>query len=144
MAKAMPLYAGVERLEQEGQWVQWGGERLFTDGFTRMPEGRARFTVVEPPEIKIPPGWVYLTTRRGKQFNSMSYGRKDFLMGSDDRRDVLIDREDAAEHGIADGAEVRLKSDIGEWTGIARFAPMKRRNLQAYWPQTNVLITRSF
>jgi len=144
MARAMPLYAGIERLDREGQWVQWGGERLFTDGFTRMPGGRARFSVVEPPEITIPPGWFYLTTRRGKQFNSMSHGRKDFLMGSDDRRDVLIHPEDAAAFGIADGAEVRLKSDVGEWLGVAKLAPMKRRNLQAYWPETNVLITRRF
>ena len=144
MAKAMPLYAGVEKLDREGQWVQWGGERLFSDGFTRMPEGRARFSIVELPEIRIPPGWFYLTTRRGKQFNSMSYGTRDALMGSDDRRDVLIHPGDAESLGIADGVPVRLKSDAGAWTGKARYAPMKTRNLQAYWPETNVLITRRF
>ncbi|HTM57657.1 MAG TPA: FdhF/YdeP family oxidoreductase [Candidatus Udaeobacter sp.] len=144
MAKAMPLYAGVEKLDHEGQWVQWGGERLFEDGFTRMPEGRARFSIVELPEIKIPPGWFYLTTRRGKQFNSMSYGTRDYLMGSDDRRDVLISPADAEALGIGDGTPVRLKSDAGEWIGNARHAPMKTRNLQAYWPETNVLITRRF
>src|SRR6266850_2532737 len=72
MAQAMPLYAGIEGLEREGQWVQWGGERLFTDGFARMPGGRARFTCVPLPAIEIPPGKFYLTTRRGKQFNSMN------------------------------------------------------------------------
>jgi anaerobic selenocysteine-containing dehydrogenase len=144
MVKAMPLYAGVEHLEKEGQWVQWGGERLFTDGFTRMPDHKARFTPVELPEIKIPPGWFYLTTRRGKQFNSMSFGQKDFLMGSDDRHHVLISPEDAGSFGIGDGAGILLRSDVGEWTGIARHAPMKSRNLQAYWPETNVLITRRF
>ena len=30
MSRAMPIYAGIEKLEREGQWVQWGGERLFT------------------------------------------------------------------------------------------------------------------
>jgi molybdopterin-dependent oxidoreductase alpha subunit len=144
MTRAMPLYAGVDRLEKEGQWVQWGGERLFTDGFTRMPGGRARFTAVELPAIRIPPGWFYLTTRRGKQFNSMSFGQKDRLMGANDRRDVLINPEDAAALGLRDGAELRLRSDVGEWVGIARHAPMKSRNLQAYWPETNVLITRRF
>lgn len=144
MAHAMPLYAGVENLEREGQWVQWGGERLFTDGFTRMPEGRARFTCVPLPSVVIPPGMFYLTTRRGKQFNSMSYGQRDLLMGSPDRRDVLMHPEDAQAVGAAEGARVRLRSDCGEWIGIARLAPMKRRYLQAYWPETNGLISRRF
>ena len=144
MAKAMPLYAGVERLEREGQWVQWGGERLFEDGFSRMPNRRARFTPVELPSVKIPPGWFHLTTRRGKQFNSMSYGNRDFLMGAGTRRDVLMNPDDARSLGITDGEEIRLRSDVGQWTGIARLAPMKSRNLQAYWPETNVLIPRRF
>src|SRR5205823_2637152 len=67
MGRTMPLYAGIEKLEREGQWVQWGGERLFTDGFTRMPGGRARFTSVALPEIVIPPGKFYLTTRRDRK-----------------------------------------------------------------------------
>jgi molybdopterin-dependent oxidoreductase alpha subunit len=144
MAAAMPLYAGIDHLEREGQWVQWGGERLFTDGFARMPDGRARFTPVQLPEIMIPPGWFYLTTRRGKQFNSMTLGTRDALMGADDRRDVLIHTDDAADLGLRDGDEVRLRSDVGQWVGIVKTAPMKRRNLQAYWPETNVLITRRF
>jgi predicted molibdopterin-dependent oxidoreductase YjgC len=42
MARVMPLYAGIERLNREGDWVQWGGERLGSDGFPNMPEGKAR------------------------------------------------------------------------------------------------------
>jgi anaerobic selenocysteine-containing dehydrogenase len=144
MVQVMPLYAGVERLERENQWVQWGGERLFTDGFTRMPGGRARFTPVPLPEIAIPPGHFYLTTRRGKQFNSMTYGDKDYLMGSSDRRDVLMNPNDAERIGVRDGEPVRLHNDTGEWIGVARLAPMKERHLQTYWPETNVLIPRRF
>ena len=144
MARAMPLYAGVESLEREGQWVQWGGERLFADGFTKMPGGRARFTSVPLPEIAIPPGKFYLTTRRGKQFNSMSYGQSDYLMGSGDRRDVLMNPDDAAGLGVTDGQAIRLRSETGQWDGIAKLGPMKARHLQAYWPETNVLISRRF
>ena len=89
------IYAGIETLEREGQWVQWGGERLFTDGFARMPNGRARFTVVSAPEVVIPEDHFHLTTRRGKQFNSITYGQSDLLMGSRDRRDVLMNPADA-------------------------------------------------
>ena len=144
MGRAMPLYAGIETLEREGQSVQWGGERLFTDGFTRMPGGRALFTRVPLPEIEIPPGRFYLTTRRGKQFNSMAHEPGDYLMGATTRRDVLMNPADAARLGLADGAEIRLRSDAGEWTGITRLAPMKERHLQTYWPETNVLISRRF
>src|SRR6185503_11133676 len=73
-----------------------------------------------------------------------SYGQKDYLMGSTDRRDVLMNPEDAVELGLVEGGGVLLRSDTGEWTGITKHAPMKRRHLQAYWPETNVLIPRRF
>jgi molybdopterin-dependent oxidoreductase alpha subunit len=144
MSEAMPLYAGVESLERAGQWVQWGGERLFTDGFTRMPGGRARFTVVAPTEIVIPEGCYHLSTRRGKQFNSMTLASKDTFMGNSGRTDVLMNSDDAARLGLRDGDPIRLRSSTGEWVGHARLAPMKERHLQAYWPETNVLIPRRF
>ena len=144
MARAMPIYAGVERLEREGQWVQWGGERLFTDGFTRMPDGRARFSTLAIPDTSIPEGRFLLTTRRGKQFNSITYGSRDFFMGSRDRREVLMHPADADRLGIQDGQEILLRSETGEWTGIAKRAAMKERHLQAYWPEANVLIPRRF
>jgi len=144
MCRAMPIYGGIERLEREGQWVQWGGERLFADGFTRMPEGRARFTAVSLPEIVIPPGKFYLTTRRGKQFNSMAHDPRDYLMGALTRRDVLMNPADALALGLAEGAAIVLRSETGDWSGVVRLAPMKERHLQAYWPETNVLISRRF
>jgi anaerobic selenocysteine-containing dehydrogenase len=72
----------------------------------------------------------------------MVHERSDYLMGASTRHDVLIHPADAAALGIADGAGIVLRSDTGEWTGIARLAPMKERHLQAYWPETNVLISR--
>ncbi|HYM79776.1 MAG TPA: FdhF/YdeP family oxidoreductase [Candidatus Limnocylindria bacterium] len=144
MAEAMPLYAGVERLERAGQWVQWGGERLFSDGFTRMPEGRARFTPVPLPDVIVPEGKFVLTTRRGKQFNSIPIGDRDHFMGSEGRRDVLVNPADAERIGVGEGEPLRLRSEVGEWTGVARHAPMKQGHLQAYWPETNVLIPRRF
>jgi anaerobic selenocysteine-containing dehydrogenase len=140
----MPAYAGVEALEREGQWVQWGGARLHAEGFTRMPGGRARFSVVPVPRIEIPDGHFHLTTRRGKQFNSMAQKHRDPLMGGRTRDDVLMSPADAERLGVRDGDPVRLRSETGVWTGVARLAPMKERHLQAYWPETNVLIARRF
>ncbi|MBI5711213.1 MAG: hypothetical protein HZC42_13075 [Candidatus Eisenbacteria bacterium] len=109
-----------------------------------MPGGRARFACVPLPRVEVPPGKFYLTTRRGRQFNSMSHGGRDHLMGGATRRDVLISPADAARVGARAGAELLLTSEVGTWVGVARLAPMKERCLQAYWPEVNVLIPRAF
>ena len=62
MSRVMPIYQGVEKLTQEGDQLQWGGPQLYRDGFTAMPENRAKFTVLDPPDrdtkksFTLPPG----------------------------------------------------------------------------------------
>jgi len=80
-----------------------------------------------------------VATRRGKQFNSMVFGRHDPLTGLD-RDEILIDGTDAADLGLAEGQLVTLRSDTGEMTGRLRFARLPRRSLQVCWPEGNVLI----
>jgi molybdopterin-dependent oxidoreductase alpha subunit len=49
MARVMPIYQGIERLQKEGDYLQWGGPHLFKGGsFRGMPEERALFSVLEP------------------------------------------------------------------------------------------------
>ncbi|MDP9263140.1 MAG: FdhF/YdeP family oxidoreductase, partial [Acidobacteriota bacterium] len=143
MAAAMPVYAGIEKLAKEGDWIQWGGPRLFTDGFAKMPGGRARFLPVTIPAIDVPPGKFYVTTRRGKQFNSMTFGAEDPLTGGQ-RYDILVNPRDAARLGVKEGDIVLLRSNTGEFAGSARFADISEGNLQAYWPECNVLIERRY
>jgi anaerobic selenocysteine-containing dehydrogenase len=144
MAVAMPIYAGIEKLIKEGDFLQWGGATLFQDGFTKMPGGRARMVPVKLPEISLPEGKFYFTTRRGKQFNSMSFGKKDPLTGSRRRDDIFIHPNDASRLSIANGEEIVLRSEIGEFKGRARYSDMREGNLQGYWPEGNVLITRRY
>jgi len=99
---------------------------------------------VQIPKIEIPEGKFYFTTRRGKQFNSITYGQKDPLTGSRRRDDVFIHPDDAAELGMFDGEEVVLRSSVGEFRGHARYADVKRGSLQAYWPEGNILISRRY
>jgi molybdopterin-dependent oxidoreductase alpha subunit len=55
MARVMPIYQGVEQLKQEGDHLQWGGPFLFRNGqFSAMPDGRALFTVLDPPDRAAP------------------------------------------------------------------------------------------
>jgi len=141
IARAVPFYAGIERLSAAGEAVQWGGPRLCEGGRTALPGGRARFFAVRPPELGIPEGCFHLGTRRGKQFNSMVQADRDPLTGGA-RDDVFMAAEDAARLGLADGDAVVLRSDVGRFHGRVRLAPLKERNLQVFWPEANRLIRR--
>jgi len=50
MSRIMPIYQGIEKLNKEGDHLQWGGPYLYKDGFTAMPGNRALFTVLDPPD----------------------------------------------------------------------------------------------
>jgi molybdopterin-dependent oxidoreductase alpha subunit len=142
--RLVPLYRGIGGLSKEGDHLQWGGARLFEDGFREMPGGRARFWVQELPEVEVPAGMYYLTTRRGKQFNSMLHGEEDPLTGSSRRDVVFLSAADLEAEGIAPGERVRLTSEAGSLEATAAAAPVKRRTLQAFWPEANVLIPRRY
>jgi molybdopterin-dependent oxidoreductase alpha subunit len=142
MATAMPMYAGIEKLNKEGDWVQWGGAQLFKDGFKKMPEGRAQFVRVPIPNNRVPEGKFCFTTRRGKQFNSMTYGKKDPLTGSRRRDDIFVNPADAAALKLDDGDPILLRSKVGEFRGRVRLSDIREGTLQAHWPEGNVLIER--
>ncbi len=141
IARAVPFYAGIEKLRGAGDAVQWGGPRLCEGGRTALPGGKARFHAVAPPESAIPEGRFHLSTRRGKQFNSMIQAQRDPLTGGV-RDDVFMARTDADRLGLADGDRVSLRSDVGSMSARVRIAPMKERNLQVFWPEANTLIRR--
>ena len=139
IARAVPLYAGIERLERQGDAVQWGGVRLFEDHRFATPDGRARFGSVGVPPMTRTPGELAVSTRRGKQFNSMVHRDTDPLTGAR-RDDILISDEDLERLGLADGLRVRLRSTSGSFEGRLRRAPIKPGNLEVHWPEGNVLL----
>jgi molybdopterin-dependent oxidoreductase alpha subunit len=145
MERVMPLYKGISTLSQEGQWVQWGGERLCEGGvFPNLPGGKARFSPVTPPTIHIPEGHFFLTSRRGKQFNSMTFGTKDGMTGVRSRKVIFIGEEDARALGLRSGDGVRLTSDAGSMQGVAEIGPCRPKHLQGFWPECNVLVGRKY
>ncbi len=141
IARAFPLYAGIERLSKEGDQFQWGGKRLFADGRFATPDGKAHFSAVELHLRRAGAGEFYVSTRRGKQFNSMVLRESDPLTGAA-RDDVLISSEDAARLGIQEGDAIRLASAVGAFTGRALLARIKPGNLEVHWPEGNVLLSR--
>ena len=141
IARAVPLYAGIERLGRRGDQFQWGGPRLFADGRFHTPDGKAHFTAVTPPARRPEAGAFYVSTRRGKQFNSMVQHRRDPLTGAR-REDVLVSAVDAARLGVAQGDRIRLTSGTGTFVGRAFIDDIKPGNLEVHWPEGNVLLSR--
>ena len=139
IARAVPLYAGIERLAAKGDQVQWGGPVLYADGRFGTPDGRAHFAVVSPRPRAREAGTYFVSTRRGKQFNSMVQQAVDPLTGAA-RDAVFISPGDAAALGLAGGARVRLASPHGEYEGRLFVAPMKPGNLEVHWPEGNALL----
>jgi molybdopterin-dependent oxidoreductase alpha subunit len=139
IGRAVPLYAGIERLAVKGDQVQWGGPRLFADGRFATPDGRARFAPVGLRDAPAGDGRLVVSTRRGKQFNSMVQRDVDPLTGAP-RDAILISADDLRALGLADGVRVTLRSDRGEFSGRLREARIKPGNLEVHWPEGNVLL----
>lgn len=143
MGVTMPLYAGIEALAKAGDSFQWGGAVLCGDGrFPGMPEEKARFTVLDPPRIEVPEGAFYLTTRRGKQFNSIVIKDHDPVQGGRARDDLLISEADLGRLGLRDGDRARIVSEIGTMHVTLHRSDIRPGVLQAYWPECNVVIGR--
>lgn len=148
IARAVPAYDGIQSLRQAGDQVQWGGERLCEERaseggmVTRFPtpSGRAQLSVIELAETS-DDGKLRLSTRRGKQFNSMVHRQRDPLTGAS-RNDLLISSRDAERLGVSSGDWVLARSASGEMRARIRIAAIAPGNVQAHWPEANVLIKR--
>ncbi|HEU5336586.1 MAG TPA: molybdopterin-dependent oxidoreductase, partial [Terriglobales bacterium] len=136
--RVCPSYKGIGQLQKKGDSFQYGGRRLLTDRFL-TPDGKGHFTAVELPGEKPPAGRFLLSTRRGKQFNSMVMAEKDPLTGA--RRDtIFMSPEDAERLGVRNGDAVKLRNELGEMQGRVKIDRIKPGCLQAHWPEANVLI----
>jgi anaerobic selenocysteine-containing dehydrogenase len=137
--RVVPGYEPIADLAAGGESFHYGGERLCEDDRFPTADGRARFCAIEllPP----PPddGRLLLSTRRGKQFNSIVQERGDALTGAD-RDAVLISAGDAERLDLRQGSAELVRSDHGELRARVLLAPIAPGNAQVHWPEGNVLI----
>src|SRR5262249_59516626 len=83
-----------------------------------------------------------LSTRRGKQFNSLIQASSDPLTGAA-RDALLMAQQDAEALGLRVGERVTVHSDNGASMEFrVRIDAIKPRNVQAFWPEANPLIRR--
>jgi molybdopterin-dependent oxidoreductase alpha subunit len=139
IARVVPAYRGIETMHLTGDAIQVGGARLCEGGEFPTADGRARFSVVAPTPLEVPPGSFLLSTRRGKQFNSMVWKDVDPLTGAG-RDALLLSERDAGRLGVAAGDSVLVRSAHGEMRARAHIAALRDGNVQAFFPEANVLL----
>jgi molybdopterin-dependent oxidoreductase alpha subunit len=136
--RVCPTYKGIANLRKKGDTFQYGGRRLLADRFLTA-DGKGHFTAVNLPEEKVPDGQFLLSTRRGKQFNSMVLAEKDPLTGAK-RDEIFISAEDAQRLRLQSGDAITLRNELGALHGRVKIDRIKPGCLQAHWPEANVLI----
>jgi molybdopterin-dependent oxidoreductase alpha subunit len=134
IARVVPVYAGIETLSKSGDSIQWGGRHL-------CREGTLRFRAPALPDTSRAPGTFHVSTRRGKQFNTMIHADTDPLTGAA-RDAVLMSEDDAAAMKLRSGDRVRLVNGHGAFEGRVHLAAIAPGNLQVHWPEGNVLLSR--
>jgi molybdopterin-dependent oxidoreductase alpha subunit len=139
IARVVPSYSGIENLSKTGEAVQYGGPRLCEGGQFATPNGRAQFRAPSLPQADLQPGAFRVSTRRGKQFNTLVYGEIDPLTGAG-RDAVFMSSEDARELGLSQNDAVLLESEAGSMKGRVHLVEIARGNLQVHWPEGNDLL----
>ncbi|MEW9668588.1 FdhF/YdeP family oxidoreductase [Ammoniphilus sp. 3BR4] len=141
IAKANPNYDGIQHLKKQGDVFQWGGAWLCEDGVCPTSDGKGNLVPVDIPDLNKAPGAFYLTSRRGKQFNSMVYNETDPFNGAE-RYDVLMNKEDANDLSIQEGEGIVVYNQFGVFQGRAKFVDIARGNLGIFFPEGNFLLPK--
>lgn len=141
IAEVVPFYEGIQNLRESGDAIQYGGPHLCADGRFPTVDGKAHFHAVQLPQPQQPDGTFHLSTRRGKQFNTLIYAETDPLTGAT-RNAVLMNPDDAAALRLEQNERICLTNKCGRVDGRVFLAPIARGNLQMHWPEANPLLRR--
>ncbi|MCA0989765.1 FdhF/YdeP family oxidoreductase [Pseudalkalibacillus hwajinpoensis] len=141
IAIANPDYDGVQHLSKKGDVFQWGGAWLCEDGICPTPDGKGNLVSVEIPDLGKKEGQFIVTSRRGKQFNSMVYKETD-PFNKAERYDVLMNATDASRLSITEGEGIVVYNGFGVFQGRAKFVDIASGNLEVHFPEGNFLLPR--
>ncbi len=141
IAIANPDYDGVQHLSKKGDVFQWGGAWLCEDGICPTSDGKGNLVSVKIPDLGKKEGQFIVTSRRGKQFNSMVYKETD-PFNKAERYDVLINAKDANRLSITEGEGIVVYNGFGVFQGRAKFVDIASGNLEVHFPEGNFLLPR--
>lgn len=141
IAVANPNYNGIQHLKKQGDVFQWGGAWLCEGGQCPTSNGKGNLIAIDLPENRRTEGQFYITSRRGKQFNSMIYSEIDPFNGGH-RHDIIMNSQDAASLAITEGESIVIYNKFGMLQGKAKFDNISKGNIAVYWPEGNVLFRK--
>lgn len=141
IARVVPFYDGFQKMNQTGDAFQYGGPHLCADWKFPTPDGKAHFRATPLPDLHRAAGEFEVSTRRGKQFNTLIYAEVDPLNGAP-RDAVLMNPDDAASLHLIQSDRISLVNSAGRYEGRVFLAPIARGNLQVHWPEGNIIIRR--
>lgn len=143
MEIAIPMYSGIKNLKKEGDNFVWGGDILCAGWkFKATADGKAMLLLPEIPRRSAGVSEYLLTTRRGKQFNSMVFDSDDPLTGGTPRNAIFLSPADAQRDGLLEGMRVKVESAFGKVDSVVKIADVARGTAQMFWPECNPLIPR--
>ncbi len=96
IVKVVPFYDGIQSLRKTGDAIQYGGPHMCADWNFPTEDGKAHFKAIPLPNLSRPEKSFEISTRRGKQFNTLIYAEIDPMTGAQ-RDAIFISREDAAD-----------------------------------------------
>ena len=141
IARVIPQYDGIQHFAQAGDQFQYGGAHLCAGWQFPTPDGRAHFSPVTPPATRRAADQFAVTTRRGKQFNTMIHEPHDMTTGAA-RDAIFMSTEDATRLGLTAGEQITLVGEVGRYDGRVFLAKVTPGNLQVHWPEGNGIIRR--
>jgi predicted molibdopterin-dependent oxidoreductase YjgC len=141
IARVVPMYEGIQHLRKTGDAFQYGGPHLCVGGHFETSDGKAHLRAVDVPAAKTNGVCFHVSTRRGKQFNTLIYAETDPLTGAD-RDAVFMSEQDATRLGLKHNDRITLVNDLGRYQGRVFLAELAPGNLQVMWPEGNILIRR--
>jgi anaerobic selenocysteine-containing dehydrogenase len=122
-------------------WI--GADLIVSAGLSRdfpTPDGKGHFSAVDLPNEFVPDGHFLLSTRRGKQFNSIVHSNVDPLTGAS-RDDILMCSDDAKRLRLRTGDPVIRRNELGDYRGRVKIDRIRPGCLQAHWPEANGIVS---
>lgn len=141
IVRVVPFYDGIQNLRNTGDAIQYSGPHLCAGWKFPTVDGRAHFKAVPLPNIAKPAGVFEISTRRGKQFNTLIYHETCSITGAG-RDAIFMSAVDAEQLKLRQSDRIALVNSSGRYEGRVFIAPIAPGNLQVHWPEGNVIIRR--
>jgi molybdopterin-dependent oxidoreductase alpha subunit len=146
IARIVPGFEQLADIDRTKQEFQIAG-RTFHEPRFATPDGRARMHTHDLPELQATAaGETRLMTLRSEgQFNTVVYEDEDVYRGIDRRDVILLHPDDLARFAVKDGDRITIHGPAGSMPGIRAtdFPQIKPGNAAMYYPECNVLISRT-